>query len=130
LIPAFEDPSCRNCERFNTNISPELESRLIDPGEVSYVYRNFPYAFAWGRPAMGALEATYARSEEAFWKLKSHYFATQSEFGEGHVLDRTEEFLASETGVDGPTVIEAVRRGGSSSGPSSATSARTRPRTS
>jgi protein-disulfide isomerase len=111
LILAFEDPSCTNCERFNTNTFPELEAKLIDPGKVSYVYRNFPYAFEWGRPAMGALEATYARSEDAFWKLKSHYFVTQSGFGEENVLDRSKEFLASETSVDAGTVIEDAREG-------------------
>ena len=111
LILAFEDPSCHNCERFNTDTFPELESELIDPGEVSYVYRNFPHAYEWGRPAMGVLEATYARSETAFWALKEHYFVAQSEFDEENVLDRSRQFLASETDLDAAAVIENVQEG-------------------
>jgi protein-disulfide isomerase len=105
LIVAFEDPSCTNCERFNTGTLPKLESELVDPGKASYVYRNFPYAYEWGKPAMQALEATDARSEPAFWKLKTHYFATQSEFSASNVLDRTRTFLASETDLDAAAVV-------------------------
>jgi predicted DsbA family dithiol-disulfide isomerase len=60
---------------------------------------------------MGALEATYARDEGAFWSLKEHYFATQSEFGDSNVLSRTEEFLASETSLDAGAVIGDVESG-------------------
>jgi protein-disulfide isomerase len=104
LMIAFEDPSCYNCERFNTNTFPKLESGPITDGELTYVYRNFPYAVPWGEPAMQALEATLARSEPAHWALKAHYFAEQSKFGGGSVLDRTEAFLASETDVDAAAV--------------------------
>ena len=111
VVLAFEDPSCHNCERFNTGTFPELESKLIDTGKASYVYRNYPYAFEWGRPAMGALEATLVRSESAFWSLKEHYFAEQERFDESNVLDLTREFLANETGVDAAGVIEDVEGG-------------------
>jgi len=110
-IIAFEDPSCHNCERFNTNTFPELESKLINTGKVSYVYRHFPYAFEWGRPAMAALEATLSRDESAFWSLKEHYFATQSEFSDGNVLSMTEAFLANETALDAAAVIGDVEAG-------------------
>lgn len=105
LIVAFEDPSCTNCERFNTGTLPTLEAELVEPGEATYVYRNFPYAYEWGKPAMQALEATDARSEAAFWELKTHYFETQSEFSNSNVLDRTQEFLASETDLDAAAVV-------------------------
>jgi protein-disulfide isomerase len=105
LMIAFEDPSCYNCERFNANTFPKLESGPIADGELTYVYRNFPYAFPWGEPAMQALEATLARSEPAHWALKAHYFAEQSKFGGENVLDRTEEFLTSETDVDAAAVV-------------------------
>jgi len=105
LIVAFEDPSCTNCERFNTGTLPTLESELVEPGEATYVYRNFPYAYEWGKPAMQALEATYARSESAFWGLKTHYFETQGEFSGSNVLDRTRKFLASETDLDAAAVV-------------------------
>lgn len=107
-IIAFEDPSCHNCDRFNANTFPELESKLVESGKASFVYRNFPHAFAWGKPAMAALEATYARSETAFWALEHHYFATQEQFSESNVLDLTEQFLASETNIDATAAVSDV----------------------
>ncbi len=104
-IIAFEDPSCHNCRRFNENTFPELESKLIDPGKASFVYRNFPHAFEWGKPAMQALEATFTRGEQPFWALEHHYFATQDEFTDENVLDRTRQFLAAETEVDAAAVV-------------------------
>ncbi|WP_256687248.1 DsbA family protein [Halococcus qingdaonensis] len=104
-IVAFEDPSCHNCRRFNEDTLPAIESKLVEPGEATFVYRNFPHAFAWGEPAMQALEAAFARGEEPFWALEGHYFATQEEFSEENVLDRTEEFLAAETAVDASAVV-------------------------
>jgi protein-disulfide isomerase len=104
-IVAFEDPSCYNCRRFNENTFPAIESMLVEPGKASFVYRNFPHAFAWGEPAMQALEATFARGEEPFWALEQHYFTTQEEFSEGNVLDRTEAFLAAETAVDASAIV-------------------------
>ncbi|EMA51998.1 thioredoxin [Halococcus morrhuae DSM 1307] len=104
-IIAFEDPSCHNCRRFNEDTLPAIESKLVEPGEATFVYRNFPHAFAWGEPAMQALEATFARGEAPFWALEGHYFATQEEFSEENVLDRTEEFLAAETAVDASAVV-------------------------
>jgi protein-disulfide isomerase len=110
-IIAFEDPSCTDCKRFDHNTFPRIESQLLDPEAASFVYRNYPSGSSWGRPAMGALEATYERSEEAFWRLGDYYFATQSQFGTNNIYSLTDEFLASETDVDADVVIEAVQSG-------------------
>jgi protein-disulfide isomerase len=112
LVVAFEDPSCTLCGRFERRTFPELQSQLIESGQLTFVYRVYPIVYEWGKPATQALEATLAAesddSERAFWALKAHYYAEQEGFDTGNVLDRTESFLASETDVDAAAVVSAA----------------------
>lgn len=109
VVVAFEDPSCPNCRRFETNAFRKIRSEWTDAGKASFVFRGFPVVYPWGKPASQALEATYAHDESAFWTLKDHYFAEQDAFDEGNVLDRTETFLAENAMVDAETVVSEAR---------------------
>ncbi|MDY6765722.1 MAG: thioredoxin domain-containing protein [Halobacteria archaeon] len=107
-VIAFEDPSCPTCARFERESFPRMMSP-INSGKLSFVYRVYPVIYEWGKPAVQALEATYARDESAFWDLKDHYYAEQSQFNTENVLDRTRDFLESNTGVDASGVVEDAR---------------------
>lgn len=110
-VVAYEDPSCPTCRRWEANTLPQLRQHIRD-GELAFYYRVYPVVYPWGEPASHALEATYSRSEEAFWSLKNHYYETQQKFGEDNVLQRTREYLAGNTeltGEDAGIVIEDVR---------------------
>lgn len=109
VVVAFEDPSCVLCRRFERNTLPTLRSEYVESGDLSFVYRNYPVVYPWGKPATQALESTFAASESAFWALKDHYFAEQDAFGTDDVFDRTESFLAEETEVDATSVVEDAR---------------------
>ncbi|WP_336359910.1 DsbA family protein [Haladaptatus sp. ZSTT2] len=109
LIVAYEDPSCPTCRRFEQNTFPELKATHIDTGNVAFAFRVYPIIYPWGKPAVQALEATYARDEDAFWTLKDHYYADQSSFAEANVLERTEQFLADATDVDAAAVVSDAR---------------------
>jgi protein-disulfide isomerase len=104
VVVSFEDPSCSRCAAFERTTVPRLREH-VDAGELAYVFRVYPVVYEWGKPAVQALEATYARDADAFWALASHYFETQSDFSTDNVLDRTESFLASETGLDAAAVV-------------------------
>jgi protein-disulfide isomerase len=115
-IIAFEDPSCPRCRTFERETVPGIRAELVDPGDATFVFRGFPYAYEWGGPALRALEATFAADADAHWALLDHYFAEQDGFSgldREQVLARTEEFLAAETGVDGEAVVDAVEAGDS-----------------
>ena len=56
-----------------------------------------------------ALEATYDRSDDAFWALKNHYYSTQDAFDTDNTLDRTETFLTENTDLDAAAVVEDAR---------------------
>lgn len=107
---AFEDPSCSRCRAFERDTVPKIESKLTDPGRGTFVFRGYPVIYPWGEPATAALEATFDRSDPAFWALKGHYYGTQSAFDADNVLDRTESFLEAETDVDGAAVVDDVER--------------------
>lgn len=103
-IIAFEDPSCTRCRAFEQNVVPKLQSD-IESGTLSFVVRTYPVIYPWGKPAVQALEATYARDEDAFWGLFHHYFETQPEFSTDNVLDRTATWLAANTDLDADAVV-------------------------
>lgn len=105
VIVAFADPSCPNCARFESQTVPQIESDLVEPGTATFVYRNMPIIYPWGKPATQALEATFAQDADAFWALKDHYFASQSTFDTDNVLAKTESFLADNTAVDAAAVV-------------------------
>lgn len=118
LVVAFEDPSCPRCRAFEEETVPKIESNLVETGKAAYAFRGYPVVYPWGKPAAHALEATFVRSESAHWELLAHYFDSQpdSPLGGGgsgisadNVVERTAQFLNSETDVDGDTVAEDTR---------------------
>jgi protein-disulfide isomerase len=104
-IIAFEDPSCPRCRVFERNTVPKLRSELVEPGRARFVVRTYPVIYPWGEPAVQALEATFARSTDAFWGLFEHYFAEQDAFSTDNVLSRTETWLSSNTDLDAAAVV-------------------------
>jgi hypothetical protein len=108
VILAFEDPSCSRCATFERQTVPEIREQIVDAGAGAFVFRTYPVVYEWGKPATQALEATFSRSEAAFWALADHYCARQGEFTPDNVLDRTASFLADETDVDAGAVVDAA----------------------
>ncbi len=104
-VVAFEDPSCTVCGTFHEETVPQIQSNLVEPGDGAFVFRTYPKVYPWGEPASQALEATYARSEPAFFELLDHYFSNQSMFNSQNVLAETETFL-KQTSVDATAVRE------------------------
>ena len=107
VVVEFEDASCEVCATFHERTFPEFESELIDTGRVTLVTRQFPRTAAWAEPATHALEATYARDEDAYWVLRGEYYDTQGSLDADSVLDRTRAILDG-TDLDGEAVLADV----------------------
>lgn len=105
VVVAFEDPSCTECRRFETETFPRL-SEHVEAGDLAFVYRTLDITFPWSRAAAQLMASTYAADNDAFWVLKDFYYENQSEFESDTVFDLTEEFLRSETSVDVETVVD------------------------
>ena len=104
-IVAFEDPSCPRCRAFEQNTVPKIRAELVDSGQARFVARTYPVIYEWGGPAVQALEATYARSEESFWGLFEQYFAEQESFSTENVLPQTETWLSENTSLDAGAIV-------------------------
>lgn len=109
-IIAFEDPSCPRCAAFERTTVPKIRSNLVEAGTATFVSRTIPVVYPWGKPAIQALESTFARDADAYWSLLHHYFDRQDEFGTDNVLARTRTFLSEETSVDGGSVVADAER--------------------
>jgi protein-disulfide isomerase len=110
-IIAYEDPSCPACQEFETGTFPELRKKLIEPGDLSFVYRTYPHVQSWAMPATQTLEAAYAHDPDAFWKLKAHFYEEQGSFSSDNVFSKVEAFLGAETNVDAAVVVEEAKNG-------------------
>ncbi|MFB6071778.1 MAG: DsbA family protein [Halobacterium sp.] len=109
-IIAFEDPSCPSCRRFEAVVLPKLKRGLVDPGRVSFVYRNVHAVRDWAEYATLALETVYARDAAAFWELKSYYFQHQPDVTTQNVEARTREFLDASS-LDAASVRREIESG-------------------
>jgi protein-disulfide isomerase/transcription elongation factor Elf1 len=110
-IIAFEDPSCPSCARFELNTFPELKSRLIETGDVSFVFRSIPVINPWGEPATLALEAVQARDEATFWGLKRYYYENQRGIDSENVYEATRSYLTEQTDLDSDAIVQDARQG-------------------
>ncbi|MFC7098105.1 DsbA family protein [Halobaculum marinum] len=104
-VVAFEDPSCPTCRNFERGTGARLKDGPVADGDLRFVSRVYPIIYPWGKPAVQALEAVYARDEDAYWTLFDHYFAEQDSFDEDNVLDLTGSFLREATGLDAAAVV-------------------------
>jgi protein-disulfide isomerase len=105
VVVAFEDPSCPRCAAFERQTVPRIREELVAPGDGAFVVRTVPIVYPWGRPAVFALEATFARDPDAFFRLFDHYLTEQSSFSTENVLDRTRTWLSEQTGLDADAVV-------------------------
>lgn len=103
-IVIFEDPSCPTCRNFEQNAGKQLRNGPVADGDLRFVSRVYPIIYPWGKPAVQALEAVYARDVDVYWDLFDYYFASQSQLNGDNVLDRTASFLSSNTDLDGDAV--------------------------
>lgn len=110
-IIAYEDPSCHACREFETGPFEKLRTELVEPGDLSFVYRTFPHVQAWAMPATRALEATYAHDAEAFWQLKTYFYEEQGSFSTRNVYSKVDAFLQAETSVDAGVVVADAKAG-------------------
>lgn len=109
LIVEFQDVSCEVCASFDARTFPRLYANLIQPGKATFVSRDFPHVEEWTHPATHALEATYARDHDAYWELKSRYYAYQHEYTMDNIYPRTRRWLADHTTLDADAVLRDVR---------------------
>ncbi|MFH5801520.1 DsbA family protein [Haladaptatus sp. CMAA 1911] len=105
----FEDPSCPNCVHFEENTYPKLKRKYADTGKLSIVFRTIPVIKPWAEEATYALESTFVRNEPSYWKLKSYYFSNQDSLNDENILDKTSDYIASNTSLSSEDVVQDAK---------------------
>lgn len=109
VIIEFADPSCPGCARFEENTFPKIKSNLVESGKTAFIYREYPNVAPWGESASQALEGTFERAGDAFWSLKSYYYANTDSLSNDNVLEKTKTYLEKNADVDARAIVEGVR---------------------
>lgn len=85
-IVEFSDYQCPFCQRFQTQVFPQLKKEYIDTGKVAFVFKDFPLpSHAHSRSA--AVAANCADQQDDYFAYQKALFDDQRSFGHSHYLD-------------------------------------------
>lgn len=102
-VVLFSDPSCPYCQRWERDTFPDLLPH-VERNELSVVYRSWPVVADWGVEALHALDATYDRSEDAFWGLRTWFYHNPGRVS-SDPAGAAFSYLQDEPGVDDPRAV-------------------------
>ncbi len=86
----YGDPQCSSCKFFSENVTPDLISSEVKPGNVKYEFRPFLIIGPESKPAMKAVLA--AGDQGRFWNYLQLFYLNQGGENSGYVTD---DFLTS-----------------------------------
>lgn len=75
-IVEFSDFECPFCQRYQTQVYPEIKKRYIDTGKVRYVFRDFPLEFH-PQARSAAVAVNCAARQGKFEEMKTALFENQ-----------------------------------------------------
>ncbi|TKR28111.1 DsbA family protein [Natronomonas salsuginis] len=108
-VAVYEDFACPHCRTFNEDVTPQLVSEYVEPGDVAYEHYDFPIpvdeTVSWQAP-QAARSVMKQAGSETFFEYSELLFANQGSLGMETYVD-----LAAEVGVDGDVVESAVSEG-------------------
>lgn len=106
-VVVFSDPSCPHCQDFEADVFPKLSANFIEPGSLSYVYRNMAFVAPWATGAVHAFEETYERNADAFWALREWVYSNPDQVADdpGEAI---KSYLASETDIEDPDAVRTA----------------------
>lgn len=101
-IIEFSDFECPYCAQFATVTEPDVRERLVETGQASFTYYDYPlpmHANTW--PASHA--AACAEEQGKFWEMHGRIFAGQNDWNTQATSNPKRVFqgYASEIGLDG-----------------------------
>ena len=93
----YGDPQCSSCKFFSENVSPQLISSEVRPGNVKYEFRPFLIIGPDSKPAMRA--ALAAGEQGRFWNYLQLFYLNQGGENSGYVTDGFLTSIAKAAGV-------------------------------
>ena len=106
-VEVWEDFSCPHCKTFDQNVYPQLVENYVNPGDIQYVFYDFPIPvrerWSWDVAEAARVVQDNADEADAFWAFKDRMFENQGAYSED-VLSS----VAEELGVDGDSLLSDV----------------------
>lgn len=97
-VRVFEDFSCPSCRQFKMSITPRLFDEHVEPGEIQYEHRDFPFIneASW-QVASGARAVQDHAGDEAFFEFATSIYDHQGAYD----LDIIESVADDVAGIGG-----------------------------
>lgn len=99
VVREFADYQCPACARFSS-IGEQLKSEFVEPGQVRFVFFDFPLQDIHPQAMLAAQAARCAGDQNAYWAMHDRLFAQQSEWAGNHNAQGTFVRYAEELGLN------------------------------
>jgi len=94
----YADYECPFCEKFFTQVFPDLKSKYIDTGKIKWVYQDFAFL---GPDSNTAAEASHcAADQNKFWQYHDYLFSHQGAEGSGWATADHQKQFAQAVGLN------------------------------
>jgi protein-disulfide isomerase len=93
----YGDPQCSSCKFFSENVTPQLISAEVRPGNVKYEFQPFLIIGPDSKPAMKA--ALAAGEQNRLWQFLQLFYLNQGGENSGYVTDSFLTGIAKGAGV-------------------------------
>jgi protein-disulfide isomerase len=98
IIIDFSDFQCPRCERYVQSTEPEIKKEYIETGNVTYVFKHFPWR---GTDSFSAALASECANEQGkFWEYHDVLFQNQQGVDSGWASREKLKEFASAIGLD------------------------------
>jgi protein-disulfide isomerase len=98
IIIDFSDFQCPRCERYVQSTKPEIKKEYIETGNVTYVFKHFPWR---GTDSFSAALASECANEQGkFWEYHDVLFQNQQGVDSGWASREKLKEFASAIGLD------------------------------
>lgn len=105
-VTVFEDFACPSCRQFKTQITPQIITHYVEPGDVRYLHADFPIPVddRWSYAIPSAAYAVFEDAgNDAFWDFARDIYTHQDSYS----LDAVES-VADEVAEVGSTARAAA----------------------
>jgi len=95
-VVEYADYQCPFCEKFYTQIFPEIKSKYIDTGKIKFVYQDFAFL---GADSNTLAEGSHCAADQGkFWQYHDYIFSHQGQENTGWATADKVKLLASAMG--------------------------------
>ncbi|MEX2467858.1 MAG: DsbA family protein [Gemmatimonadota bacterium] len=99
-IVEFGDYQCPGCGSFATNVKPQLQLQLVDPGLAKFVFYDFPLVQIHPHAFLAARAARCAGEQDAYWDYHDLLFRMQPRWsGQANAIGSFQDYAES-VGLD------------------------------